>query len=172
MNSKAMPTPIVALLDKEPLAASDALAAGVALSHASVIKLVRKHRASLERFGPLRFEIRPRLKGRHGGGDVEIALLNEHQATLLISMLRNSPIVIECKVRLVEEFYRMRDALNQQAKGLWQQMQALIAQEVESKVRASFGSRLMLDRKRDIPHFESEHLRLEAAIQPSLPMFH
>lgn len=172
MNSKAMPTPIVALLDKEPLAASDALAAGVVLPHASVIKLVRKHRASLERFGPLRFEIRPRLKGRHGGGDVEIALLNEQQATLLISMLRNSPIVIECKVRLVEEFYRMRAALSQQAKGLWQQMQALIAQEVESKVRASFGSRLMLDRKRDIPHFESEHQRLEAEIQPSLPLFH
>lgn len=171
MNSKAMPTPIVALLDKEPLAASDALAAGVALSHANVIKLVRKHQASLERFGGVRFEIRPFLT-RGGVQQKEVALLNEQQATLLISMLRNSPIVIECKVRLVEEFYRMRDALNQQAKGLWQQMQALIAQEVESKVRASFGSRLMLDRKRDIPHFESEHQRLEAEIQPSLPLFH
>lgn len=172
MEAKATPVLIVALLDQEPLAASDALAAGVVLPHASVIKLVRKHRTSLERFGPLRFEIRPRLKGRHGGGDVEIALLNEQQATLLISMLRNSPIVIECKVRLVEEFYRMRTALSQQAKGLWQQMQALIAQEVESKVRASFGSRLMLDRKRDIPRFESEHQRLEAEIQPSLLLHH
>lgn len=174
MNSKAMPTPIVALLDKEPLAASDALAAGVALSHANVIKLVRRHKASLERFGPLRFEIRKGVALPQGGfaKATEIALLNEQQATLLISMLRNSPIVIECKVRLVEEFYRMRAALSQQAKGLWQQMQALIAQEVESKVRASFGSRLMLDRKRDIPHFESEHQRLEAEIQPSLPLFH
>lgn len=39
------------MLDKEPLAASDALAAGVALSHANVIKLVRRHKASMERFG-------------------------------------------------------------------------------------------------------------------------
>ncbi len=169
MTSKAMPTPIVALLDKEPLAASDALAAGVVLPHASVIKLVRKHKASLERFGPIRFEIRV---GNRGGRPVEIALLNEQQATLLISLMKNTVIVVDCKVRLVEEFYRMRVALSQQAKGLWQQMQALIAQEVESKVRASFGSRLMLDRKRDIPHFESEHQRLEAEIQPSLPLFH
>nr|WP_183020537.1 hypothetical protein [Delftia sp. UME58] len=103
---------------------------------------------------------------------MEIALLNEQQATLLISLMKNTGIVVDCKVRVVEEFYRMRTALSQQALGLWQQMQALIAQEVESKVRASFGSRLMLDRKRDIPHFESEHQRLEAEIQPSLPLFH
>ena len=56
--------------------------------------------------------------------------------------------------------------------GLRQQMQALIAQEVESKIRASFGSHLMLERKREIPFFESEHQRLDAEIQPVLPLFH
>lgn len=167
-------TPIVAVFDGELLASSEALAAGVKLSHASVIKLVRKHQASLERFGPLRFEIRKGSALPQGGfaKATEVALLNEQQSTLLISMLRNSPVVIECKVRLVEEFYRMRDALNQQAQGLWKQMQALIAKEVESKVKASFGSRLMLDRKRQIPFFESEHHRLDAEIQPALPLFH
>ena len=164
--------PIVSLFDGEPLASSEALAAGVRLSHASVIKLVRKHQASLERFGLVRFEIRPRLKGQHGGGDVEIVLLNEPQSTLLITMMRNTAIVVDCKVRLIEEFYRMRDALSQQAKGLWQQMQALIAQEVESKIKASFGSRLMLDRKQEIPFFKSERQRLEIEIQPALPLFH
>lgn len=172
MTDQKKPMPIVSLFDGEPLASSEALAAGVRLSHASVIKLVRKHQASLERFGLVRFEIRPRLKGQHGGGDVEIVLLNEPQSTLLITMMRNTAIVIECKVRLVEEFYRMRDALSQQAKGLWQQMQALIAQEVESKIKASFGSRLMLDRKQEIPFFKSERQRLEIEIQPALPLFH
>jgi hypothetical protein len=52
--------------------------------------------------------------------------------------------------------------------GLWQQMQALIAQEVESKVRASFGSHLMLERKREIPYFEDERRQLETLIQPTL----
>ena len=171
MTDQKKPMPIVSLFDGEPLASSEALAAGVRLSHASVIKLVRKHQASLERFGLVRFEIRPRLKGQHGGGDVEIVLLNEPQSTLLITMMRNTAIVVDCKVRLIEEFYRMRDALSQQAKGLWQQMQALIAQEVESKIKASFGSRLMLDRKQEIPFFKSERQRLEIEIQPALPLF-
>ena len=172
MTDQKKPMPIVSLFDGEPLASSEALAAGVRLSHASVIKLVRKHQASLERFGLVRFDIRPRLKGQHGGGDVEIVLLNEPQSTLLITMMRNTAIVVDCKVRLIEEFYRMRDALSQQAKGLWQQMQALIAQEVESKIKASFGSRLMLDRKQEIPFFKSERQRLEIEIQPALPLFH
>ena len=66
----------------------------------------------------------------------------------------------------------MRDALSQQAKGRWQQMQALIAQEVESKIKASFGSRLMLDRNQEIQFFKSERQRLEIEIQPALPLFH
>lgn len=169
MRTKDKLVPIVALFDGEPLASSEALAIGVKHSHESVIKLVRKHQASLSRFGSIRFEIRV---GKRGGKPVEFALLNEPQATLLISMMRNTVIVVNCKVRLVEEFYRMRDALSQRAQGLWQQMQALIAQEVESKIKATFGSRLMLDRKREIPFFEAEHERLEAQIQPSLPLFH
>lgn len=172
MDAKIQPVPIVELFNGEPLASSEALAAGVNHSHESVIKLTRKHQPSLERFGMVRFEIRPRAEGQHGGGDVEFALLNEHQSTLLISMMRNTPVVIECKVRLVEEFFRMRDALKQQAQGLWQQMQVLIAQEVESKIKASFGSRLMLDRKQEIQFFEAEHKRLENSVQPSLPLFH
>lgn len=51
---------------------------------------------------------------------------------------------------------------------LWRQMQALIAKEVESKVRASFGSHLMLERKREIPRFDEERSLLESQIQPSL----
>lgn len=165
---------MVIVVDGEPLASSVAIAKGVNLNHSSVMKLVRIHRASLERFGPLRFEIQKGKSLAHGGfaKATEIALLNEHQSTLLIAMMRNTAIGIECKVRLVTDFYRMRDALNQRDKGLWQQMQALIAQEVESKIKASFGSRLMLDRKRELPFFESEHQRLEQVIQPGLPLFH
>lgn len=51
---------------------------------------------------------------------------------------------------------------------LWRQMQALIAKEVGSQVRATFGSHLMLDRKREIPGLRNERQMLETAIQPSL----
>lgn len=53
-------------------------------------------------------------------------------------------------------------------RGLWQQMQALIAKEVGSQVRASFGSHLMLNRKRELPGLRTEREMLESAIQPSL----
>lgn len=138
--------------------------------HASTIKLVRKHSEALARFGLVRFEIRPRAKGRHGGGDAEYALLNEQQTALLITMMRNTPAVLAFKADLIAEFFRMRDALQQRTSNLWQQLQVAIAQEVESKVRASFGSHLMLERKREKPLLEQQIGRLEAEIQPMLPL--
>jgi phage regulator Rha-like protein len=144
------------------------IARGVEQQHASVIKLIRKHRDDFEAFGLLRFEIRPRRAGQHGGGDVEFAMLNEQQATLLLAFMRNSPKIIEFKIALVKEFFRMRDELGRREQSLWQQMQALIAKEVESKVRASFGSHLMLERKREIPTLDAERNLLERQIQPSL----
>ena len=50
----------------------------------------------------------------------------------------------------------------------WQELQALVAREVESKVKASFGSHLMLQRKREIPWLSEEMSRLEAEVQPDL----
>lgn len=50
----------------------------------------------------------------------------------------------------------------------WQELQALVAREVESKVKASFGSHLMLQRKREIPWLSEEMSRLEAEVQPGL----
>ena len=75
--------------------------------HASVIKLVRTYLADLEEFGMVGFEIQPRLEGRHGGGDREIALLNEQQSTLLITYMRNSEIVRAFKKRLVKAFFEL-----------------------------------------------------------------
>ncbi len=112
-----------------------------------------------------------RLKrGSLQGGPTEVAMLNEQQAALLISLMRNSSDVLAFKANLIREFYRMRDALQQRTNNLWQQMHALIAQEVESKVRASFGSHLMLERKKEIPEFREQFARLENEIQPALPL--
>lgn len=109
------------------------------------------------------------VKRRQGGGSLrEFAMLNEHQAGLLIAFTRNTPKVIEFKVTLIREFFRMRDALSQRDQSLWLKMHALIAKEVESKVRASFGAHLMLKRKQEIPHFDHVRGLLEAEIQPVL----
>lgn len=97
--------------DGRPVTTSLAIALGTKVTHEAVIKLVRTHSAALGKFGLVRFEIRPRLEGQHGGADVEYATLNEPQASLLIAFMRNSEIVVEFKVALVKGFFDMRAAL-------------------------------------------------------------
>lgn len=153
--------------DGELRAASTVLARGMDQPHATVIKLIRKHTGDLEQLGGVGFEIQP-FETKGGTQHRVIAMLNEHQATLLVALMRNSGKVVGFKIGLVKEFYRMRDHLERGEKNLWQQMQALIAKEVGSQVRASFGSHLMLDRKRQLPALRDERHMLESAIQPSL----
>ena len=70
----------------------------------------------------------------------------------------------EFHLDVIEAFDRAQG----EQKTLWQQMQALIAKEVGSQVRASFGSHLMLTRKRELPALRDERESLETAMQPSL----
>lgn len=153
--------------DGELRATSIVLAHGMGQNHAAVIKLARRHLPDLEQLGRVGFEIQP-FETKGGTQHREVAMLNEHQSTLLIALMRNSAKVIKFKIGLVREFYRMRDRLDAGRQNLWQQMQALIAKEVGSQVRASFGSHLMLDRKRELPSLRTEREMLESAIQPSL----
>lgn len=159
--------PLVSVIGGEPLASSLVIARGMRQQHASTLRLIRRYADTLEQFGRVRFEIRS-FKTAGGQQIREIALLNEQQTALLISMMRNTEDVVVFKVRLIREFYRMRDALNQRSQNLYQQLQALVAEEVETQVKASFGSHLMLERKRAIPEFKRRRERLEAEIQPSL----
>lgn len=160
--------PLVTSIDGEARASTIVIAKGVEQQHASIIKLLRKHIQDFEAFGHVDFKSEV-VNRRQGGGSLrEYAMLNEHQASLLIAFMRNSPRVVAFKVALIREFFRMRDELQRREQGLWAQMQALIAKEVESKVRASFGSQLMLKRKREIPDFEAQFAELEDRIQKPL----
>lgn len=50
----------------------------------------------------------------------------------------------------------------------WQQLLQLEAKDQTSLIRASFGSHLMLQRKRDLPAIQAERERLSSIVQPSL----
>lgn len=90
---------------------TEAISSGTKNEHASVMKLVRTYQSDLEEFGTVGFEIRPRPQGQHGGGDAEYAVLNEDQATLLITYMRNNAIVRRFKIELVRSFGEMRRRL-------------------------------------------------------------
>lgn len=158
------PFSLVVPMEGEARTSTEIIARGVGQGHRGMMQLIRGYLGDFEQFGKVQFETRLNRRG----SPTEYAMLNEPQATLLMTFLRNSPEVVKFKVRLVREFFRMRDELGRREQSLWQQMQALIAREVESKVRASFGSHLMLERKREIPAFDAERDLLERQIQPSL----
>lgn len=109
---------IVIIKDGDAVTTTLAIAEGTLNDHASVIALARRYQADLEDFGLVRFEIRPREAGQHGGGDTEFAILNEPQSTLLLTYMRNTDIVRAFKKKLVREFWEMVQQRNQSGTSL------------------------------------------------------
>lgn len=107
MNALAVPsTEIVTIIGGQAVTTTPAIANGTGVDHASVIKLVRTYRADLEEFGGVGFQIQP-FETAGGSQQREIAVLNEQQATLVMTYMRNSDIVREFKKRLVKSFWEM-----------------------------------------------------------------
>lgn len=101
---------LVLLHHNEPMTTSLAIAEGTENTHDAILKMVKKYFSALQEFGRVGFEIEP--FGTAGGVQTrEVVFLNEPQATLLITFLRNSEIVVRFKVSLVKAFYEMRDRL-------------------------------------------------------------
>ncbi|EKT4477446.1 Rha family transcriptional regulator [Pseudomonas putida] len=97
---------IVIIKDGAAVASTAAIAAGTENEHASVIALVRKYQADFEEFGRVRFEIEP-FETAGGMQSREVALLDEPQATLLLTFMRNTEIVRTFKKKLVREFWEL-----------------------------------------------------------------
>ena len=56
-----------------------------------------------------------------GGRPTTVALLNEQQATFLITLLRNNDIVLDFKSELVDRFWKMLEILLNQRNEEWRQ---------------------------------------------------
>ncbi len=101
---------LVLLHHNEPMTTSLAIAEGTENTHQAIMKMVRTYVGQLQEFGRVGFEIQP-FETNGGFQTREIAFLNEPQATLLITFLRNSETVVRFKVALVKAFYELRDRL-------------------------------------------------------------
>lgn len=84
------------------------LAEGTGNQHHAIIQLVRKYQDDLEEFGRVAFQMRP-FETAGGTQTREIAMLNEQQATLIMTYMKNTPIVREFKKALVRAFFELRD---------------------------------------------------------------
>lgn len=94
----------------EPYTTSEIIAAGTGIDRRKVRDAIRKYKTDLETFGKVASYQAPLPSSRTG----QIAtgyILNEQQATFLLTLLKNTPVVVEFKKELVRQFYTMRDEL-------------------------------------------------------------
>lgn len=85
-------------VDAEPFTTGDVVAKYAEVERDSVNRMIRNTYQRLERFGP-------------SGQDAKTYLLNQQQATLLITFLKNTPRVADFKEELVRQFYVMQREL-------------------------------------------------------------
>ena len=110
-------TDLVELKGDDVFTTSLIIAEGTNVKHRSVQKTIDTHIKRLKKFGKVRFEITPSISGQNQ----KIYILNEEQATLLITFLKNTDIVADFKVELVRQFYAMRRLLLERQTQTWQE---------------------------------------------------
>ncbi|MEF7476823.1 Rha family transcriptional regulator [Pediococcus pentosaceus] len=116
MKSNVVFTETFSLYD-EPFTTVDMIAEYAGVNRSSITRSIREHKQSLEKFGTLRFK-NDELKENKSvnlkrGRPFKNYMLNEEQATLLITFLQNTPKVIDFKIELVRQFYAMKTELLQ-----------------------------------------------------------
>ncbi|MGF0111885.1 Rha family transcriptional regulator [Streptococcus sp. SGI.013] len=90
---------------KEPYTTSEIIAECAGVQHHTVTRIIRKNLERFERFGKVGFKIQVMESGQQS----KDYILNEQQATLLITFLKNTEQVANFKEHLVKAFFEMRD---------------------------------------------------------------
>jgi len=122
------------------------------IEHESFIKTLDTYQPQIEQaFGILRFEI-GKNKGR--GRPSRYALLSEDQATFVMTLSRNTPEVVQCKLDLVQAFSRAKQSL--QAQGSLQTPQTYI--EALKALVASEERKQLLEAEKKLLEEENEQL--------------
>lgn len=110
------------------------IAEGTGNSHRAIKSIVDKYSDDFKEFGKLSYhskwfenEKQKKIFSDNSKGvsrektKIEVILLNEPQATLLVTYLRNTEQVRRFKKNLVFEFYRMRDFIREKQTPAWQE---------------------------------------------------
>lgn len=107
------------------------IAEGTQVQHKNIIGLTRTYLSDLEEFGPLAFETRMGLPLPQGGfaKSTEFAHFNERQATLLMTYMKNTPIIREFKKQLVRAFYQLAEQPMSKAQHILAMAQKMVDHE-------------------------------------------
>jgi phage regulator Rha-like protein len=103
---------LLEIIDDEPRISHVIIAEYTNNNPISVRKLIDKYHSKMELFGKVSFQMTPIKNSKNRVNEEKTYFLNEPQATLLLTFLRNNEIVVKFKVDLVKVFYEMRMKLH------------------------------------------------------------
>lgn len=109
---------------QEPYTTSEAISAGTGIARRKVRDVIRKYQKDLESFG----RVAPYQAYLETPGGIQKTVayrLNEQQATFLLTLLKNTPVVVAFKKELVKQFYAMRALLMERNSPIWQDTRSL-----------------------------------------------
>lgn len=92
------------------------IAERLGIAHENFIETVRKYQSDAEEaFGSVTFQTGQKTGTRSGGSQPKWALLTEDHATFYMSLSRNTPEVVRCKIELVKAFRAAKELLQRPA---------------------------------------------------------
>lgn len=127
------------------------IAENIGREHASITYNIKKYEKDLRELGSLRFSSSGTRTKITRGQERKIYELNEQQAIFLMTLLDNSPMVLEFKKALACEFVRMRRFILERQTAQWQQSR-LIGKQVRRDETDVILTKL-------IPHAEAQGSR-------------
>ena len=110
---------LVVLKNNDIFTDSLVIAKGTNNEHRTVRRLIEIYENDLSDFGKVCILNAP-LETKGGIQKISYYQLNEEQAVFLMTLLRNSKIVVAFKKELVKQFYQMRQLLFEKQTRLWQ----------------------------------------------------
>ena len=106
---------IVSIKNNQAFTDSRIIAVGTNNKHHSITAVIQKYLTDFEDFGKVRFEMEPLASGQKE----KVYILNQQQATLLMTYLRNSEITRKFKKELVRQFYLMQQFIFERQSKHW-----------------------------------------------------
>lgn len=106
---------LIKVRQNEIFTTSKIIAEGTNNQHHAIREIIKKYSNEISEFGTLLIS----NEESSGGRPMEVFLLNEEQATFVITLLRNSSTVVKFKKELVRQFYQMRKFILEKQSEEW-----------------------------------------------------
>lgn len=131
-------------------------------SEESIQRLIRKHKDKLEVFGQLDYDEDESINSKNKINIIKHYYLNEKQAYLFMTFLKNTEIIIDFKVTLVEEFFEMKKQLENKSSN---------QPDLQKVISGLKSGMLRKDKKIERLENEIQQLKIEHQKRVAIPHF-